>query len=648
MADAPRATPGRTFALAAVIGTLTGFAVFHGGGSGSSTMFSVGVAVAVIVAVLSVAVCLGWVPVVRPTRAGWCVIGGAALLTLWIGCSLVWSITADVSWDWLNRSLVYLGFLVLGVLLGGLDRGRRAVVCVLTVVVAAAVGWALLGVIVPSLAPNGDRIARLSEPVGYWNALALLADMGLVLGLSVAASQRAAVRVVGLFLVYGAVVALLLTQSRGGVVVGVVMLAVWLWRSQTCLAAGLELALAAVPGIAVAGWAFTRHALVSDDVGRGPRVDDGKLFAVALLLGAAVVLVAGLRVPVDRLVARDPARVRRVLSGGIALLIVVGLIGFVASVGNPVSWAGDQVSTGQCSNAHHLGTFCDNNRIAWWRDALKIARAHPLAGTGAGTYRIARLRVRTEASPAPEPHSLPLQILADLGLIGLALGGVLVVGAVGVGRRALSRAEDDDVDATTLLVIVTLGYGMHALVDYDADFLAVTAPFALVLGALVAAAAAPARPLKRGVSTMVAAVAVCAATVGSLALPELAARAVDRGYTALDAGDLVTAARRARDARLLNPLSPVPIVLQSDIADQADDHAAAAARLREAATLQPENPNGWVALGLYLYLLAPPDLCGAYHAYNAAYTLDPLGPAGESGGPLDVSRDAVNHGACAR
>ena len=147
---------------------------------------------------------------------------------------------------------------------------------------------------------------------------------------------------------------------------------------------------------------------------------------------------------------------------------------------------------------------------------------------------------------------------------------------------------------------------------------------------------------------MVAAVAVCAATVGSLALPELAARAVDRGYTALDAGDLVTAARRARDARLLNPLSPVPIVLQSDIADQADDHAAAAARLREAATLQPENPNGWVALGLYLYLLAPPDLCGAYHAYNAAYTLDPLGPAGESGGPLDVSRDAVNHGACAR
>ena len=648
--DAPRVTPGPTFALAAVIGALTAVAVFHGGGSGNDTMFSVGLAVAVVVALLSIGVCLGWVPVVRPSRAGWCVLAGASLLTLWIGSSLVWSITADVSWDWLNRSLVYLGFLLLGVLLGGLDRGRRAVVVVLTVVVAAAIGWALLGVVVPSLAPNGDRIARLSEPVGYWNALALLADMGIVLGLAVAASRRPVLRVCGSFLVYGAVVALLLTQSRGGVVVGAAMLAVWLWRSRRRLADGLGLAVAAVPGVVVAGWVFTRHALVSDNVGRQPRVDDGKLFALVLLLGAAVVLVAALRVPVERLAAHDPARVRRALTGGLALLVVVGLVGFVATVGNPVSWLGDQVSTGECQNSpDRLGTFCDNNRIAWWGDAVQIARDHPVVGTGAGTFRVARLRVRSEASPAPQPHSLPLQILADLGLIGLAIGGVLVVGAVGVGRRALARAEGDDVDATTLLAIVTLGYGLHALVDYDADFLAVTAPFALALGALVAAAAEPARTIKLGVSTMVATVAVCAAAVGSLALPELASRAVERGYAALDAGDIVTAARKARDARSLNPLSPASIVLQSDIAEDADDHAAAAARLREAAELQPENPKGWVALGLYLYAtLDPPDLCGAYHAFNAAYTLDPLGPAGEQGGPLDVSREAVNNGACER
>ena len=649
MADAPRATPGLTFALAAVIGALTALAVFHGGGSGNDTMLSVGLAVAVVVAVASVAVCLGWIPVIRPTRAGWLVLGGAALLTVWIGCSLVWSITPDVSWSWLNRSLVYFGFLLLGVLLGGLDRGRRAVVAVLTIVVAAAVGWALLGVAIPSLAPTGDRIARLSAPVGYWNALALLADMGLVLGLAVASVRGAIGRVAGLLLVYGSVVVLLLTQSRGGVIVGVAMLVVWLWRSRRRLVEGLELLLALVPGIVVAGWAFTRDALVNDDVGRQPRVDDGKLFALVFGLGAAIVLVAALRAPLERLVDRDPARARHALGGAFALIAIVGLVGFVAAVGNPVSWLGDQVSTGECANSpDRLDSLCDNNRIAWWGDALAIARANPLAGTGAGTYVVARLRFRDEASRAPEPHSLPLQILADLGLVGLALGGMVVVGAVGVGRRALVRAEPDDVDATTLLVVVALGYGLHALIDYDADFLAVTAPFALVLGALVAAAAAPARSVRLGVSTIVGVVAISLATIGSLALPELAVRAVDRGYAALDEGDLVTAARKARDARSLNPLWPRPIVLQSDIAAEADDQVAAAARLREAAELQPENPDGWVALGLYLYLLTPPDLCGAYYAFNAAWTLDPHGPAGEQGGPLDITRDAVNRGACER
>ena len=59
---------------------------------------------------------------------------------------------------------------------GGSRRSSR-------VVVAAALAWALLGVAVPSLFEDGDRIARLREPVGYWNALALLADGGLALGL---------------------------------------------------------------------------------------------------------------------------------------------------------------------------------------------------------------------------------------------------------------------------------------------------------------------------------------------------------------------------------------------------------------------------------------------------------------------------------
>src|SRR6266498_398026 len=49
--------------------------------------------------------------------------------------------------------------------------------------VALALGWALLGKAFPALGSESGRIARLSSPVGYWNALALLFDMALPLAL---------------------------------------------------------------------------------------------------------------------------------------------------------------------------------------------------------------------------------------------------------------------------------------------------------------------------------------------------------------------------------------------------------------------------------------------------------------------------------
>ncbi|MFN8224171.1 MAG: O-antigen ligase family protein [Gaiellales bacterium] len=647
--DVPRTTMVWTSALAGAATLVVALAIFHGGASSSDTLLVVGAVVAAIVVVLAVLAGLGSIPLVGPSRAGWLVCGGLGALTLWAGASIVWSITPDVSWNWLNRFAVYLGIALIGFALGGLRRGPERLVIGLTLVVTAAVAWALLGVVVPSFAPTGDRVARLSEPIGYWNALALVAGICLCCGVALTAVTRAAIRLAGLLLVYGSAVVLLLTQSRGGLIAAAVMLAFVLRRSRAPLLDAVDLTLAAVPGLAVAGWAFTREALVEDGVGRDARIDDGRLFAVALALGAVVVGVAGVRLrraPVARVA---PDRLRRLLAAVAGAVALVAVVGLVAAVGNPVSWTRDQLSAGACENSpDRIGSICDNNRLAWWGEALEIAKANPVAGTGAGTYTVARRRYADSSARAPQPHDVPLQLLADLGLVGLALGVVLVAGAVGASRRALARTGDDAHDrAATILVAVALGYGVHALVDYDADFVAVTAPTLLAVGALAAMSGVP-RSRRLGPGVLVAAVAVCLATVGSLALPELATRAVDAGRAALTDGDVGVAARKARDARDLNPLSPEPIVLQGDIADEAGDSKAAAARYREAAELQPENPSGWVALGYYLYLLDQPDYCGAYYAFNAAYTLDPHGPAGVKGGPKDVSLDAVNDGACER
>ena len=232
----------------AALGALLVAAVFAGGGSRASALETVGLGALIAAAIGLVAALRGLLPVARLDRAGRLAVVAAAALVAWAGLSTAWSIAGDRSWEWFGRGLVYLSFLALGLLAGALVAGARRVAAVMGAVLGAALGWALLGVAIPSLFEDGDRIARLREPVGYWNALALLADGALAIGLWLVRDPRIPVRVGGALLGYAAVLALLLTQSRSGVVAGLLVLVLWLVLSDRRLEDGLRLALFAVPG----------------------------------------------------------------------------------------------------------------------------------------------------------------------------------------------------------------------------------------------------------------------------------------------------------------------------------------------------------------------------------------------------------------
>ena len=107
------------------------------------------------------------------------------------------------------------------------DRMRRAVLGLAALLGAVCV-WSLAGKVLPWLYEDYGRIARLRAPVGYWNALALLGAIALPIGLWLA---RAAARA-GTLLVYGWIVAIALTYSRGGVVVAVLVVVAWIVLSR--------------------------------------------------------------------------------------------------------------------------------------------------------------------------------------------------------------------------------------------------------------------------------------------------------------------------------------------------------------------------------------------------------------------------------
>lgn len=115
-------------------------------------------------------------------------------------------------------------------------------------------------------------------------------------------------------------------------------------------------------------------------------------------------------------------------------------------------------------------------RASYWAAARATAAAHPLGGSGAGTYGI----VHQQAPYALDAHSLYLQVLSELGVPGLLLLLAFVAFPLVLAIRRNLAAP-----AAGLAV-----FALHAGVDWDWQLPAVT----VAALALMAAAVCPQRP----------------------------------------------------------------------------------------------------------------------------------------------------------
>ena len=164
----------------------------------------------------------GRLPVPVPRAWGLACLLCLAALAAWVGLTMSWSIAPDRSWAAFDRVLVYGAFALLGLCSTRVPRPARTAAAGLAGLLALVLLWALAGKVVPSLFPGGARVARLRNPVGYWNSLALVAATAVPLGLWLASSRRHArtVRAAGAVLVYLAELVVVLTYSRAGIAVG--------------------------------------------------------------------------------------------------------------------------------------------------------------------------------------------------------------------------------------------------------------------------------------------------------------------------------------------------------------------------------------------------------------------------------------------
>ncbi len=587
----------------AAAGALVGVSVLFSAGSSNGRLLWIGLAAVAVAAAFGAAALAGAPRPVLSVEA-LVALGLLVAFVCWCGLSVLWSIDPDHSWAYLNRGLVYVALAVVGLAVGAyVPRAVRLWAYMLTVVVSLALGWALLGKAVPAVGGSG-RVARLSSPIGYWNALALLFDMGLPLGLWLASRRDhpAWLRAAGTLLLYGLVVGVLLTYSRGGVVVAVVLMVAWLVADpERWLESGAALLLGGGLGAAVGAWAFTRPGLANDLQSHSVRVRDGAWFALVFVLGACVVgSLAYLGSLAEQRRALSPSARRlatRVALGALALCAVVG-IAVIAVKTDPANWFRDfSASGGPAANTPgRLTTISSTSRWEWWKEAWHAFEDQPLRGTGAGSFELTHRLLRTSSIVTTEPHDLPLQFLSETGIVGALLAaGSLAASSVGVVRR-LRRLGGDERAAGLALALGALGFVLHALVDFDWDFVAVCAPFLVTVGVLLGGGTV--RGERRWALALLPAAAALAVAF-SLLTPWFAQRSTNSALAALEAGRPAQAAARAHHARSLDPFALEPIFVEAAAAEQLGDLGAARSLYVKAVDEQPLNWSAWYELGAF-------------------------------------------------
>jgi hypothetical protein len=444
-----------------------------------------------------------------------------------------------------------------------------------------------------------------------------------------------------------------LTYSRGGVASLLVAVAVLLLvgpeRLRLAAVAAAAL-LGAAPALAVG---FTRDDLTRDAVPVAQRTGDGLVFLAALGAGIALALAID-RFVVSRTdrIAPLPRRRAFALAGiAVGVAVVLAFAGLAASdrgVTGTISHSFDSfksVKFERQSDPTRILQTNSGNRWVWWSEAVGAWADRPLGGWGAGSFPLLHHRYRHNTLEVLQPHSVPLQFLAEVGLAGalLALVALGLLAAAGV-RRVLAgvRAERGGIPPgrehryAAALLAAAAAWLVHMWFDWDWDIPGVALPLFAALGLLAArprgtsgrafSVAHDDVPLAPRVAALALGAALLAAVAISAALPSLARDHTQQATAALARSDFAAAAREADLARRLDPVAVDPLLLEARAAGRLGKFTLASEVLTDAVQRQPDNPNVW--LGVARLELARGDIPAMRAAARRMLELDPVAPAG--------------------
>lgn len=547
-------------------------------------------------------------------------------LALWTALSILWTPAQDLALDYAQRAFIYAAAFAAGLAFTVALR-RRMILSLVPFLAAGAIVTAVVVVkvwLASDVETLVDTDGTLDFPFGYRNANAgfftMLAfgSMPIIMRARTALPLRvgtAALAAISLSLVA-------ISQSRGSLLAAVAGIVVLLFCTSRRGWALVALGAAFLPVVLLFPMLLDPYEAANTPAALS-ELQGGITASLGAGLLAALLTFAAIRLEGRGLGFKLPSPTRRQALTASAATVVALLAIFTVLVGNPVSEVNDQISK-VSSEDNTYGEVTGSrftyggglNRLDFWNVALTQASNSPLQGEGAGSFRSTYL-TEGDGNEAPRnAHSLPLEILGELGIVGLALL-CLAFGAAVMAALRSRRLGPDAADISTVALVVAAVALTQAAVDWSWYFGGQIAPLFALLGSAAAPAALSFNPLpqpfRRGV-------VVASAVLVLIALPtfgseRLTLDAAQGWRTDLDGayGALSTAAD-------LNPLADAPLLVEAQIAKESDDIPRAMAALEEA---ERREPDDWQSYFLGAQTLRTEDPAAALAQLEQAEALNP-------------------------
>ena len=460
-------------------------------------------------------------------------LGALAALCTWTFASYTWSLSPTQTMLEGQRTLLYV--IAVAALLVALRR--HAVGAALGGTLAAVTvvcSWALLVRLLPDRLSTGDPFGggRLSGTIGYWNGLGIFAAAGMLLAIALAARGTSGWRraLAGAPLPILACTAYF-TFGRGAwfALAGGLAVAVALdpRRAQFVLTAFAV----GAPAAAAVALAVRAEALADPDVSLAAAAAAGHSL---LPLVAALAILSGVAAAVAG--RFEPGIVARRTLAAAAVAAAAAAVAIAGVSGASVSRALDEFSTQTAPTHNSLNerftSFSGSGRVDLWRAALDDARAHPLLGSGAGSFEQHWLRERPGAAKVRDAHNLYLETLAELGPLGLVLLLVALCAPLAAASRARAHPLVPGAAAAYAAVVA------HAAIDWDWELPAVMLIALTCAGAVLVVARGDRpdspRPALAAAALAVAGTLAFIGLLGNVAIARSAAAAAEQRWTAAE------------------------------------------------------------------------------------------------------------------